>query len=162
MIYNWRISITLFSNDVTVQKSSYSFTFSGSIFCKLLYSKRTKINIETTRSTRDYLGGQICPHRVAFVLDSDWLHSWQNHVLGYFHSKPTHACDQDARCAHPVHGVMPQNIPGHTWDKQICRSTVCAVVKTPLHRLHYRQKGYLQLSGVEAFIYFYRHPVLRF
>lgn len=46
---------------------------------------------------------------------------------------------------------MAQNIPEQTWDKK-----VWAVVTTP----HYWQEGDLQLSGVEAFIYFYRHAII--
>lgn len=52
---------------------------------------------------------------------------------------------------------MAQNIPEHTWDKKVvCGLPVWAVVTTP----HYWQKGDLQLSGVEAFIYFHRHAII--
>ena len=63
------------------------------------------------RSLSQYLGGQVCPLGVSLVLDSDRLHSGQNHVLGHFHSQSPHACYEDVGCGHPLHGVMTQNIP---------------------------------------------------
>lgn len=58
-----------------------------------------------------YLGGQVAPHCLAFILDGDRLHSGQDHILGYFYSKTTHTCYEDVGCAHPVHRLMTQNIP---------------------------------------------------
>lgn len=62
-------------------------------------------------ATGEYLGGQVGPLRMAFILNSDRLHSRQDHIFSYFNSQAPHACDEDAGSAHTVHCLMTQNEP---------------------------------------------------
>lgn len=111
------------------------------------YFKHDTISLWLT-DTGKYLGRQVGPTRLNFILDGDRFHSGQNHIFGYFYSEPTHACDEDAGCAHSVHPITAKNISTQAEKRMSLQAAL-----TPLHLWLLE---YLQLSGVEPFIDFSR------